>query len=180
MPPTPYTFGLANRVAADVAAATAELLAELLACAPLAVGLAKRLIDASARPALSTTLELEITAQELCARSEDVSEGVRAAAERRAPHFKGRYELTEGLYGATSDLALRSVAQRALALAPAANSCAFAKYAAPPRTTTGLLRPLTATEHGPLPTSVSVPSQRSVVAKVAFFAVVFVAPPIAR
>jgi enoyl-CoA hydratase/carnithine racemase len=83
-------FGLANRVAADVDAATAELVAELLACAPLAVGLAKRLIDASARPALSTTLELEVAAQELCARSEDVKEGVRAAAERRAPNFQGR------------------------------------------------------------------------------------------
>jgi enoyl-CoA hydratase/carnithine racemase len=83
-------FGLANRVAADVSAATSELVAELLACAPIAVGLAKRLIDASARPALSTTLELEIAAQELCARSEDVREGVQAAAERRAPSFKGR------------------------------------------------------------------------------------------
>jgi enoyl-CoA hydratase/carnithine racemase len=83
-------FGLANRVADDVAAATDELVGELLACAPIAVGLAKRLIDASARPALSTTLELEVAAQELCARTEDVREGVQAAAERRAPVFKGR------------------------------------------------------------------------------------------
>jgi enoyl-CoA hydratase/carnithine racemase len=85
-------IGLANRVApADALdAATQELVDELLACAPIAVGLAKRLMDASARPALSTTLELEITAQELCARTEDVREGVQAAAERRAPAFKGR------------------------------------------------------------------------------------------
>ncbi len=83
-------FGLANRVAADVEAATAELVDELLGCAPIAVGLAKRLIDASARPALSTTLELEVAAQELCAKTEDVKEGVRAAAERRAPNFQGR------------------------------------------------------------------------------------------
>jgi enoyl-CoA hydratase/carnithine racemase len=85
-------IGLANRVApADrLDAATQELVDELLACAPIAVGLAKRLMDASARPALSTTLELEITAQELCARTEDVREGVQAAAERRAPVFKGR------------------------------------------------------------------------------------------
>src|SRR6478735_11671736 len=83
-------FGLANRVSADVEAATAELVDELLGCAPIAVGLAKRLIDASARPALSTTLELEVAAQELCARSEDVREGVQAAAERRAPDFKNR------------------------------------------------------------------------------------------
>jgi enoyl-CoA hydratase/carnithine racemase len=85
-------YGLANRVApADrLDAATQELADELLGCAPLAVGLAKRLMDASARPALSTTLELEVTAQEQCARSEDVREGVRAAAERRAPSFSGR------------------------------------------------------------------------------------------
>jgi enoyl-CoA hydratase/carnithine racemase len=85
-------IGLANRVApADALdAATQELADELLACAPIAVGLAKRLMDASARPALSTTLELEVAAQELCARTEDVREGVQAAAERRAPVFKGR------------------------------------------------------------------------------------------
>jgi enoyl-CoA hydratase/carnithine racemase len=47
-------------------------------------------MDASARPALSTTLELEIAAQEVCARTEDVREGVQAAAERRAPAFRGR------------------------------------------------------------------------------------------
>lgn len=83
-------IGLANRVSDDVEAATDELVTELLGCAPIAVGLAKRLIDASARPALSTTLELEVAAQEQCARSEDVREGVQAAAERRAPEFKGR------------------------------------------------------------------------------------------
>jgi enoyl-CoA hydratase/carnithine racemase len=82
-------IGLANRVAEPDAldAATQELVDELLGCSPLAVGLAKRLLDASARPALSTTLELEIAAQELCARSEDVQEGMRAAAERRPPRW---------------------------------------------------------------------------------------------
>ncbi|HWK27294.1 MAG TPA: enoyl-CoA hydratase/isomerase family protein [Solirubrobacter sp.] len=83
-------YGLANRVAADVAAATDELVYELLGCAPVAVGLAKRLVDASARPTLSTTLELEAAAQEQCVRTEDVREGVTAAAERRQPQFKGR------------------------------------------------------------------------------------------
>src|SRR3954452_8655381 len=83
-------YGLANRVGPSLDAAVSELTEELLGCAPVAVGLAKRLIDASARPALSTTLELEVTAQELCARTEDLAEGVRAAAERRAPEFKNR------------------------------------------------------------------------------------------
>ena len=85
-------IGLANRIAPAerLDAATQELVDELLGCAPIAVGLAKRLMDASARPALSTTLELEISAQEQCARSEDVREGVQAAAERRPARFRGR------------------------------------------------------------------------------------------
>lgn len=85
-------IGLANRVApADgLDAATQQLADELLACAPVAVGLAKRLVDASARPALSTTLELELAAQRVCFATDDVKEGVRAAAERRAPSFSGR------------------------------------------------------------------------------------------
>jgi enoyl-CoA hydratase/carnithine racemase len=47
--------------------ATEELVAELLANSPVAVGRAKRVIDASARPALAQTLELEIAVQEFCA-----------------------------------------------------------------------------------------------------------------
>ncbi len=64
-------IGLANRVApADrLDAATQALVDELLAAAPVAVGLAKRLLDASARPALSSTLELEVAAQEVCVRA---------------------------------------------------------------------------------------------------------------
>jgi enoyl-CoA hydratase/carnithine racemase len=62
-------IGLVNRVAEDVDAATQQLVDELLANNAVAVGLAKRLIDASARPALSTTLELEVAAQEICVRN---------------------------------------------------------------------------------------------------------------
>ncbi len=85
-------IGLANRVApaAELDAATGLLVGELLTCAPLAVGLAKGIIDASALPALTETLEQEVTAQELCATSEDFREGVLAFAERRPPHFSGR------------------------------------------------------------------------------------------
>ena len=56
----------------------------------MAVGLAKRAVDASARPALSTTLELEVALQEACARTADFAEGTRAFAERRQPEFTGR------------------------------------------------------------------------------------------
>jgi enoyl-CoA hydratase/carnithine racemase len=85
-------IGLANRVApaAELAAATDALAAELLACAPLAMGLAKGVLNAAARPALAHTLEQEVAAQELCAGSEDFGEGLRAVAERRAPQFEGR------------------------------------------------------------------------------------------
>lgn len=85
-------IGLANRVApaSELDAATGLLVGELLACAPVAVGLAKGIIDASALPALADTLEQEVTAQELCATSDDFREGLRAFVERRPPRFDGR------------------------------------------------------------------------------------------
>ena len=85
-------IGLVNRVApADALdAATEQLAAELLACAPLAVGLAKGVMNSAARPNLAGTLDQELTAQELCATSDDFREGAQALAERRAPEFQGR------------------------------------------------------------------------------------------
>jgi enoyl-CoA hydratase/carnithine racemase len=83
-------FGLVNRVAPadELDAATEGLCTELLACSPTAIGLAKRVIDAAAKPALALTLEQEVTAQQVCAASEDFAEGARALAERRAPQFR--------------------------------------------------------------------------------------------
>jgi enoyl-CoA hydratase/carnithine racemase len=84
-------IGLVNRVAAaaDLDAATEALTGELLACAPVAVGHAKRVLDAAAKPALASTLEHEVTVQELCARTDDFAEGTRAFAEKRQPEFSG-------------------------------------------------------------------------------------------
>jgi len=59
-----HRIGLANRIApAEELDACVEGLAnELLACAPRAVGLAKRVMDAAAKPALAATLEQEVQA----------------------------------------------------------------------------------------------------------------------
>ncbi|HVL31123.1 MAG TPA: enoyl-CoA hydratase/isomerase family protein [Solirubrobacteraceae bacterium] len=85
-------IGLVNRVssAAELAAATDALTAELLACGPLAIGLAKGVMSSAARPSLAGTLEQELTAQELCSGSEDFREGTAAAVERRPPRFNAR------------------------------------------------------------------------------------------
>jgi enoyl-CoA hydratase/carnithine racemase len=62
-------IGLVNRVVApeDLEQATQALVDELLANSHIAVGRAKRVIDASARPTIAQSLELEIATQEYCA-----------------------------------------------------------------------------------------------------------------
>jgi enoyl-CoA hydratase/carnithine racemase len=74
-------IGLVNRVApvAELEAATQTLVDELLANSPIAVGRAKRVMDASARPALAQTLELEVSVQEYCVAA--MREAARAAPE---------------------------------------------------------------------------------------------------
>ncbi len=61
-------IGLVNRVAEPAALeqTTDALVEELLSNSPVAVGRAKRVIDASARPALAQTLEMEVAVQEYC------------------------------------------------------------------------------------------------------------------
>ncbi|HEY4279132.1 MAG TPA: enoyl-CoA hydratase/isomerase family protein [Conexibacter sp.] len=85
-------IGLVTRVAPseELDAATKQLVDELLSCAPIAVGLAKRVLDGAAKPALALTLEQEVAAQQLCAQSEDFAEGAKALAEKRLPRFTGR------------------------------------------------------------------------------------------
>ncbi len=61
-------IGLVNRVVEpdELEQATQDLVEELLANSPVAVGRAKRVLDASARPALAQTLEMEVAVQEYC------------------------------------------------------------------------------------------------------------------
>ena len=87
-----HRIGFANRIAPadELDAVTTALCDELLACAPLAVGLSKRIVDASARPALAVTLEQEVAAQERLAASDDFAEGARAFQEKRDPEYAGQ------------------------------------------------------------------------------------------
>jgi enoyl-CoA hydratase/carnithine racemase len=78
-------IGLVNRVVApeELADATQALVEELLANSHIAVGRAKRVIDASARPALAQTLELEVSVQEYCVAA--AREAARDAEQAAAP-----------------------------------------------------------------------------------------------
>jgi enoyl-CoA hydratase/carnithine racemase len=83
-------WGLVGEVvAADELQARGETLAaEIIAAAPLAVGMAKRVIDGAAD--LDRGLQLEAWAQSQLFQSEDFMEAIRAFVERRAPEFKGK------------------------------------------------------------------------------------------
>ena len=63
-----HRIGLVNRVVApqELEQATQALVDELLANSHVAVGRAKRVMDASARPTLAQSLELEVSVQEYC------------------------------------------------------------------------------------------------------------------
>ena len=80
-----HRIGLVNRVvpAAELEAATQALVDELLANSPIAVGRAKRVIDASARPTLAQTLEMEVAVQEYCVAA--LREAARAGEEAWEP-----------------------------------------------------------------------------------------------
>jgi enoyl-CoA hydratase/carnithine racemase len=85
-------IGLLNRVVEPerLEEATQTLVDELLANAHWAVGRAKRVIDASARPALAQTLEMEVAVQEFCVAT--VREAARDAAASEAAADEPEHE----------------------------------------------------------------------------------------
>ncbi len=84
--------GLAYRcVAADALAPEADALARRLASGPTrALGLSKRLLNATFETDLSSSLETEGAFQSLATASADLVEGMAAFRERRDPEFRGR------------------------------------------------------------------------------------------
>lgn len=85
-------IGLLTEVApADTHVEAATRLAEEIAQnAPLAVGLAKRLIDLGASADKHTFQAMELLAQSILVPTDDAREGAQALAERRPPRFTGR------------------------------------------------------------------------------------------
>lgn len=85
-------IGLVNAVVPEdnLTATAMEWVKELKGCAPLAVGLAKKVIDRGAHLDKMTLMELEALAQSVLIRTDDVNEGVMARMQKRPPEFKGK------------------------------------------------------------------------------------------
>jgi enoyl-CoA hydratase/carnithine racemase len=84
-------IGAANRVAPldQLESATQSLVEELLTAAPLAAGLAKRVLDGVAKPTLAASLEQEVSMQQVLVATDDFREAGMAYLEKRPPRFTG-------------------------------------------------------------------------------------------
>jgi enoyl-CoA hydratase/carnithine racemase len=86
-----HRIGAANRVAPldQLEAVTQGLVDELLSAAPLAAGLAKRVLDGVAKPTLAASLEQEVSYQQLLVGTADFREAGAAFMEKRPANFTG-------------------------------------------------------------------------------------------
>ena len=85
-------MGLLTEVAPDGThvEAAVRLAEEIAENAPLAVGLAKRLVDLGSDTDAHTFQAMELLVQSVLLKTDDAAEGTRALAERRPPRFSGR------------------------------------------------------------------------------------------
>jgi 2-oxoglutaroyl-CoA hydrolase len=85
-----HALGLVTEVAEDVDAATDALCAELRRLSPLALAMAKRVLNLAYDGPLHLGLEVEGLAYGLLQQSHDFREGVEAFVDKRPPRFEGR------------------------------------------------------------------------------------------
>ena len=87
-----WRIGLVNKVVApdDLMSTTLEMMNTILANGPLAVALCIEAVDRGLEMSLDEGLVLEANHFGLLAASEDMTEGMKAFLEKRAPAFKGR------------------------------------------------------------------------------------------
>jgi enoyl-CoA hydratase len=87
-----YRIGLVNKVVSldDLMKTAVEMMNTILANGPLAVALCIEAIDRGLEMSLDEGLVLEANHFGLLAASEDMTEGMKAFLEKRAPAFKGR------------------------------------------------------------------------------------------
>ncbi|MFQ5881560.1 MAG: enoyl-CoA hydratase-related protein [Candidatus Methylomirabilales bacterium] len=87
-----YQLGLANKVfpAAELIVEARNFAKKVIGKAPVALELAKRVIEEGYDIDLFTALALETKAFALCFATEDRTEGILAFLEKRQPHFTGK------------------------------------------------------------------------------------------